>query len=306
MTEKQIYNLEFLQKYCIENNIILTDEYKNIKINRNTLICGKCIENNCENIFSKTFRNMVLYKAICKDCIIKDVVAKRRKTCIEKYGCENPQQNEKIKNKTRKTCIEKYGCENPGQNEIVKNKMKTTNLLKYNSEYPSQNNIVKNKIKNVYHSKSSIQHDISKKKFKETCIEKYGAEHPLQSEELMEKASKRAYKIKTYKFKSGKEINCQGYEPFALNEITEYINEDEIITGAKNVPEIWYYDSNNKKHRHYVDIYVLNQNKCIEVKSTWTYKNNMDNVLLKQIAGKNLGYNYEIWVYDNKGNKTIY
>lgn len=29
MAEKQIYDLDFLQKYCIENNITLINEYKN-------------------------------------------------------------------------------------------------------------------------------------------------------------------------------------------------------------------------------------------------------------------------------------
>ena len=29
-------------------------------------------------------------------------------------------------------------------------------------------------------------------------------------------------------------------------------------------------------------------------------------VLLRQKSGKNLGYKYEIWVYDKKGNKTCY
>jgi hypothetical protein len=40
---------------------------------------------------------------------------------------------------------------------------------------------------------------------------------------------------------------------------------------------------------------------CIEVKSSWTLQKT--NVFLKQNAGKELGYNYEIWVYDCKGNK---
>ena len=28
------------------------------------------------------------------------------------------------------------------------------------------------------------------------------------------------------------------------------------------------------------------------------------NIFLKQNAGKNLGYQYEIWIYDDKGNKV--
>ena len=54
---------------------------------------------------------------------------------------------------------------------------------------------------------------------------------------------------------------------------------------------------------NYVDIYIPSQNRCIEVKSTWTAKKNVHNIFLKQYAAKQLGYNYEIWVYDGKGNK---
>ena len=32
----------------------------------------------------------------------------------------------------------------------------------------------------------------------------------------------------------------------------------------------------------------------------------MENVLLKQQAGKNLGYNYELWIYNSKGEKVEY
>jgi hypothetical protein len=80
-------------------------------------------------------------------------------------------------------------------------------------------------------------------------------------------------------------IKCQGYETFAIR--------NDIVNEKMNVPEIWYYD-NNKKYRYFVDIYIPSQNKCIEVKTN----------LLKQEAAKKLGYNFEFWIYDNKGNRV--
>jgi hypothetical protein len=105
---------------------------------------------------------------------------------------------------------------------------------------------------------------------------------------------------------SGNSIKCQGYEPYALKELiyNQHIKENEIKTGVKNVPVIWYNDLNSKKHRHYVDIFIPSQNKCIEVKSTWTIKKQYNNIFLKQNAAKQLGYCYEIWVYNLKGEKT--
>lgn len=109
------------------------------------------------------------------------------------------------------------------------------------------------------------------------------------------------FKLKDFIFPSGEIIKVQGYEPFALNDIIfiEKINEIDIITGVKNVPIIWYNDLQGIKHRHFVDIYIKSQNRCIEVKSSWTIKK--ENVFFKQKAGIELGYKYEIWVYNEKG-----
>ena len=124
----------------------------------------------------------------------------------------------------------------------------------------------------------------------------------------MNKKVIQSYKKKEYTFPSGRIDNIQGYEHFALDEliINEKIDESDIITGVKNVPTIWYYDENDKKHRHYVDIFIPSQNRCIEVKSIWTAKKNEHNIFLKQTAANVLGYKYEIWCYDQKRNKTIY
>jgi hypothetical protein len=84
----------------------------------------------------------------------------------------------------------------------------------------------------------------------------------------------------------------------------EKIDELDIITGCKNVPTIWYLDENSKKHRHFVDIFIPSKNKCIEIKSTWTAKQNEHNIFLKQHAGKDLGYEYELWIYDSKGKRV--
>jgi len=119
----------------------------------------------------------------------------------------------------------------------------------------------------------------------------------------MEKSSKNAYKLKEYIFPSGRIEKVQGTETLALDCLIyeESIHEDDILVGIKNVPTIWYNDENSKKHRHYVDIFIPCQNRCIESKSIWTAKKKQDNIFLKQKAAKELGYKYEIWIYDSKG-----
>jgi len=142
-----------------------------------------------------------------------------------------------------------------------------------------------------------------KEKSKLTCLKNWGVEHPSQNVEYSYERSKSCYNNKEYLFPSGKLIYIQGYEHYALDFLlkNENINEEEIVVGIKNVPSIWYNDENNKKHRHYVDIFIPSQNRCIEVKSTWTAEKKRDNIFLKQQAAKSLGYKYEIWVYNGKG-----
>jgi hypothetical protein len=241
----------------------------------------------CKNNTSKRFQYINLYDAICNNCSNKYGKYKANKTILSKYEVENISQLEEVKNRKKETTLKNYGVEHNSQCQLIKDKKIKTCLKNNGVEHPQQSKIIYNKTK-------------------ETCLKNYGVEHPLQNLEIAEKASKNCYKSKSFIFPSGKEIKCQGYEPFALQDLikNKIIEENDIITGSKNVPTIWYNDENGKKHRHYVDIFIPSQNKCIEVKSEWTLKYIKSNIFLKQNAAKELGYKYEIWVYDCKGNKV--
>ena len=416
-------DLELLNKYCNENNIELLNDYSiYAKINAFTVIEGKCINENCNDIFKKEFRSLVKTNGYCFECTknnaknklkttwlnkygvehiskldhIKDKVkqtciekygvecslnnsevkAKCEKTLLEKYGVEHASQLKETKEKAKQTnlnkygeysytktdefkerykntCLEKYGVEHASQLEETKEKAKQTNLNKYGVESYSQTDIFKEnhkkkclekygveysiqtdyakeqlKKKNLYKygveyalqseevienrkqkclEKFGVEHPFQseeiREKYKKTCLEKYGVENSSQSPQIMERIQKKAYKLKEYVFPSGRIEKVQGYEPFALNDLLEKenIDENDIVLGVNNVPEIWYNDENNKKHRHYVDIFISSQNKCIEVKSSYTKKINSHNIFLKQDAAKKAGYNYELWIYDSKG-----
>ena len=206
---------------------------------------------------------------------------------FRKYGVEYSTQCPKIQEKIKETTKERYGVEYASQCPEFQEKCKQTCIEKYGVEYSFQAEEVKDKIK-------------------ETCIERYGVEYAIQNPDILEYCQSKSFKRKTYIMPSKNVITYQGYENFALDELLfeEQLDETDIITGCKNVPEIWYYDENNKKHRHYVDIFIPSQNKCIEVKSIWTLEKKQDCIILKQEAGKDLGYNYEIWVYNAKGEKV--
>lgn len=235
------------------------------------------------------------------------VKEKRKITNLEKYGYTNPLQCEEIMEKCKTTCLKKYGSIYSINNEEVRNKSKATYFKKYGVEYGFQSEEIKNKIKKSNLEKYGVEYNLQreeiKEKIKQTCLAKYGFEHAMQCPEVMENNIKSSYYLKEYTLPSGNIIKIQGYEHFAINElIKNNINEKDIITGSKNVPVIWYIDNFEKKRRHFVDIFISSQNKCIEVKSRWTIEKNIEIVFLKQQAAKELGYLYEIWVYDKEGN----
>ena len=301
------YDYNMLKSLCDEYNIKLLDNYEDKYITRDTRIIAKCIM--CDNSFNKSLNK--LYKQHnfgCITCAKNIKFGKIKNTMLNKYGVEYAAKSELFLDKMKNTCLEKYGVENANQSTEVKNKIIKTNLERYGVEYGLKSEIVKEKrrLSNLekYGFESPLQREEIKQKCKNTCLQKYGVEHPLQCPEIYEELNKKSYYLKEYTFPSGNKIKIQGYEHFALDKLLsiENIKENEIITGSKNVPTIWYYDENNKKRRHYVDIYIPNQNRCIEIKSTWTAKKNKDTIFLKQKAAKDLGYIYEIWIYDYKGN----
>jgi hypothetical protein len=136
----------------------------------------------------------------------------------------------------------------------------------------------------------------------QTNLERYGVPHHSQNPDVSENMIQNAYNKKQYILPSGKVIFIQGYENFMLDYLlqTEKIIETNIITKRNEVPEIWYNDKTGKRRRHYVDFYIKNENRCIEVKSTFTNQEK-NNVFEKQKAGKDLGFNYEIWIFNKLG-----
>ena len=305
---KEKVKITMIKKYGVEN-ASQSEEVKNKKIetslnnwgvkypSQNKIIQNKVKETNLKNLG-------VEYPTQCEE-----VKNKIKETNLKNLGVEYNWQNEDVKNKIKETNLKNLGVEYPSQSEEVKNKVKKTNLKNLGVEYPSQNVEIKNKIKetnlNKYGYECTLQNEEVKQKTINTNLLKYGVEYPIQNKEIMHKHVKSSYCKKEFIFPSGKIELVQGYEPFALNDliINDKINESDIIVGVLNVPEIWFYDENNEKHRYYVDIYIPSQNKCIEVKSLYTYNDNINTNLLKESAALKMGYKFEFWIYNNKGQR---
>jgi len=285
------FSKEALYKLCDEKGIKLLDNegnetngdfYENIT--RNDTIYFKCNYPGCEQECNKNYRQLKEVSGpLCKYHTTENMINKCKNTYKISTGYDHPMHNPYHYNIMIKKLQQTHN--DPIKSIKIRERTKQTNLINNGVEYPMQSKKVQ-------------------EKSKLTCLNKYSVEHPAQNSEIAEKSSKNAYKIKDYILPSGKIIKIQGYENYALDELLQNgILEENIITGCSNVPEIWYHDEDNKEHRHFVDIFIPNQNRCIEVKSTWTAEKKKDCIYLKQKAGKTLGYNYEIWVYNGKGKK---
>lgn len=149
------------------------------------------------------------------------------------------------------------------------------------------------------HPQQSIE---IKQLVKDSCMKKYGVEHLAQVPEIHRKQHN--YKFKDYAMPSGNIRRIQGYEYKALDELIHIHPEDKILTTRFGIKYIY----ENTEHYYYPDILLdYNPKKIIEVKSTHTmyYKYHYPRNIAKRDACLKQGYEFEFWIYDKRGAKTV-
>lgn len=141
-----------------------------------------------------------------------------------------------------------------------------------------------------------------REKRKQTCIERYGVDNSMKSKELFTKWLLSSYQTKMYEFPSGHVQPTQGNEHFCLDDLlfNYEIDEDDLINGYKNMPNISYI-FDHERHHYHPDIFIPSKNLLIEVKSDYTFKLNREINIKKLEACIDLGYDIQIWIYDKKG-----
>jgi len=214
----------------------------------------------------------------------EEIKEKIKKTLLKKYGVEHSMQSPIVKEKVEKTNIEKYGCKTPFQNEEVKKKIRETNLKRYGVENVSQNK------------------EIHKKKL-ETCKKNYGEEYWILVPENLDHIFKKTGKWKIYTMPSGKTVRYQGYENWMLDELLKRYDEDDILTASRDMPKISYRYDTDTMRRYYPDAFIKSTNTVCECKSVYTLLNDLDRNIAKFNAVKRYGYNFELFIYDDKGNR---
>jgi len=166
--QKIRYDYELLKQYIEKNGIVLTNNYNEQKITRETIIEAKCLTEGCADIVSKKFRHFLKIGSYCKKC--SDIRGR-----------------EKMKH----TNLEKFGVEFASQAQVIKNKVKSSNLERFGVEYASQSQDIKNKVKQTCLEKLGVEYALQSKQVKEkgkiTNLEKYSCEHHTQNKEIRKK-----------------------------------------------------------------------------------------------------------------------
>lgn len=108
---------------------------------------------------------------------------------ITKFGVDNPNKLQSVKDKIQETIHNHYGKDGLSCKEIHDKKVLTC-IKKYGTEYSAQSEQVKNKIQQTFDEKYDghpLRDKNIQEKFKETCLAHYGVKHHMMSKEVKDK-----------------------------------------------------------------------------------------------------------------------
>lgn len=222
----------------------------------------------------------------------KDLTDKSKKTNLSKYGVTSPMKLEYFREKIKTTMISKYGVDSAIKSEYLRGKMFETNIGRYGKKYYFESDEFKDKIDGIMIDKygviNAFQNNEIKDKIKRTLIIRYGVDNPTKNIDIFKKAQMSSYKIFNY---GDTEMTYQGtYELDFL----EFCLSNKI--NVKNGPVIDYFlDGKDRKYNS--DFYIPEINLICEIKSSWTFNNNLEENYTKRDYSIRNGYKF-IFIID--------
>lgn len=198
-----------------------------------------------------------------------DKEKKRRETNLLKYGCEYPNQSDRIIDKRIKTNLKKYGVTNPNKLQYIKDKIKTTNLERYGTEVTFKNNMIKHKSELSKLKKYGNRFYNNSSKRKLTNIKKYGTDNPSKNKLiknkirsiLMDKYSDTVILNDILNKRKETNLSKYGVEYPLQSDIIQNKVKDTVICnfGVENVSrsDIIKIRKNNTRKKNYWNIFSL-------------------------------------------------
>ena len=212
-------------------------------------VCGKLVK-----FVDKTRGYKVYCSQNCKNSDKGKLLfnQKLQSICLEKYGVQNPFQDENVKQKIKETCLQRYGQEHACQSEEIKQKTRETCLQQYNCSVSSQNIEVKKKLIETNIKRYGVPYTfmsaIQKKKSKETCLQKYGYEYALQVPSIREKGY--STMKQNGNFVTSKLEQC----------LMDYMDKNGIIYKREYKSDLYPFK---------YDFYLVDYNLYIEIQGHW-------------------------------------
>lgn len=132
-----------------------------------------------------------LFGLCSRSCLYKSdyYQNKMKQFYLSKYGVDNPNKLQSIKDKVKTTLLEHYGPDGL-QSESIREKKKKTCIERYGVEYSAQSKKIKDKIKETFNKKYNghpLKDAKIQAKFKETCREHFGTDHYMKNDLIKEK-----------------------------------------------------------------------------------------------------------------------
>ena len=292
-------------------HMICSCEQEVVKTARQFLKSPKCKACSCkygeDNFFGTEYgKSIVRVRMMDKYGVphnmkVPEILLKSQETCMKNYGYKCILEEESVREKAAEAYLQKYGA-SFGCVESIREKMKETNMKNLGVEYPLQSKEVQKKIGDNNFAKYGNRVYIVSDTGKIHMTDLYGFPYAMQNAELFAKARRTAYAYKSYTFPSGRVVEVQGYEHMCLDYLLKRnTREDDIIVSDEECPVVTYeMDDNNCSHRYFMDMYIVSQDKAIEVKSVYTYFIEKEKNEAKWIAASKVCSSIDVYIFEKK------
>jgi hypothetical protein len=283
--------------------LITPEEYKNNKEKlRFRCVCGsesEIVHNDikrgrlCMNCKSDRSRETsILLYGVDNPSKSNEIKDKIKQTNIDRHGVPYAQQNPEIHAKTEATCEEKYGVKWVFTLPEVYEKM----VDRYGTKHFAQSDEMKRRMLDTY----GVEHFVKSDEMRRIMVERYGAPHAMQCPEIFRKYQANAYKRRPYICPDGKTFMILGYEDICLTQIFEQEGHKILYAGEDpEIPVIKYNDKDGKEHCYYPDVYLPDENRIIEVKSTYLFLRDRErNIAKARETSKH--FKFEFMIYNGK------
>lgn len=266
------------------------------------------------------------YASSCGDsmCIGKLISVTKKNWTVEqkqqdsdskKKSAASRTTEEKVQRRNRlvQTNQQKYGVDFTTQSSQMMDKSKVTKKERYGDENYSN----PKKTSDSWQAKTSAELNIIADKKRTTCVEKYGVSNPFFLPNVRKRSAVANSIGREFTLPSGKIIRVRGYEDAAIVKLLKDYSESELVlddTLVKyNLPIFTYIDNRRHILKYYPDIFIPKENKIIEIKGRWwwdgngihKHKSRLFNNLKKRKAVLNAGYQYEVWLFEDRKNYRV-